>query len=121
VRSTHDDLKSGAIKKLRNQLYGELEFDPSVYPNMIGILILAQDSAPYDAYELVPEINDADFPVYVFSLKDVALLTLRFDTAADFVNYIELRTDIGSRERFLVNDEEETSCGCFRVLQSPMT
>jgi hypothetical protein len=107
VRSTHDNLKSGAIKKLRNELYGELEFDPSVYPNMIGILILAQDSAPYDAKELVPEIKDADFPVYVFSLKDIALLTHRFDTAADFVNYIELRTDIGSRERFLVNDEEQ--------------
>lgn len=107
VRSTHDNLKSGAIKKLRNEVYGELEFDPSVYPNMIGILILAQDSAPYNANALVPEINDADFPVYVFSLKDIELLTQRFDTAADFVNYIELRTDIGSRERFLVNAEEQ--------------
>jgi hypothetical protein len=107
VRSTHDNLKSGAIKKLRNDVYGELEFDPSVYPNMIGILILAQDSAAYDADELVPEIREADFPVYVFSLKDIALLTHRFDTAADFVNYIELRTDIGDRGNFLVNDEEQ--------------
>lgn len=107
VRSTRDNLKSGAIKKLRNDVYGELEFDPDVFRNMIGILIVAQDSAPYDAKELVPEIKDADFPVYVFSLKDITLLTHRFDTAADFVNFIELRTDIGSRERFLVNDEEQ--------------
>lgn len=107
VRSTHDNLKSGAIKKLRNEEYGELDFDPSIYPNMIGILILAQNSTPYDAEELVPEIKDADFPVYVFSLSDIALLTHRFDTAADFVNYIELRTDISSREKFLVNDEEQ--------------
>jgi hypothetical protein len=107
VRSTHDDLKSGAIKKLKNEVYGELEFDPSVYPNMIGIIIVAQDVAPYDANELVPEIKEADFPIYVFSLKDIALLTQRFDTAADFVNYLELRTDIGSRESFLVNDEEQ--------------
>lgn len=107
VRSTHDNLKSGAIKKLKNEVYGELEFDPAVYPNMIGIIILAQDCAPYNAKQLVPEIGEADFPVYVFSLKDIALLTRRFDTAADFVNFIELRTDIADRETFLVNDEEQ--------------
>ena len=45
--------------------------------------------------------------MYVFSLKDIALLTQRFDTAADFVNFIELRTDIGDREKFLVNNEEQ--------------
>jgi hypothetical protein len=106
VRVTHDNLKSGAIKKLKNEVYGELNFDPVAYPNMIGIIILAQDSTPYNAKELVPEIGEADFPVYVFSLKDIALLTHRFDTAADFVNFIELRTDIGDRESFLVNDEE---------------
>jgi hypothetical protein len=107
VRSTHDNLKSGAIKRLKNEVYGELEFDPAVYSNMIGIIILAQDSTPYNARELVPEIGKADFPVYVFSLKDIALLTHRFDTAADFVNFIELRSDIGNRESFLVNDEEQ--------------
>jgi hypothetical protein len=107
VRSTHDNLKSGAIKKLKNEVYGDLEFNSEVYPNMIGIIILAQDSTPFDAKELVPEIGEADFPVYVFSLKDIALLTQRFDTAADFVNFIELRTDIGDRTTFFVNDEEK--------------
>ena len=28
VRSTHANLKSGAIKKLKSEVYGELEFDP---------------------------------------------------------------------------------------------
>jgi hypothetical protein len=74
---------------------------------MIGILILAQDSIPYSAKELVPEIGLAGFPVYVLSLKDISLLTHRFDTAADFVNFVELRSDIGDREIFLVNDEEQ--------------
>lgn len=107
VRATHDNLKSGAIKKLKNEVYGEMKFDSSVWPNMIGIIVLAQDSAPYDARQLVPELGDADFPVFAFSLKDVALLTHRFDTAADFVSFLELRTDIGTRESFLVNDEEQ--------------
>jgi hypothetical protein len=107
VRSTHDNLKSGVIKKLRNEVYGELEFDPAIYPNMIGIIILAQDSTPYSAQERVPELREADFPIHVFSLKDIALLTDRFDTAADFVNFIELRTDIDDSGALLVNDEAE--------------
>ncbi len=106
VRSTYEQLKSGVIKKLRNEIFGEMEFDVATYPNMYGIIVLAQDSAPYNPKKLVPEISNADFPVHVFSLKDIALLTHRFDTAADFVNFIELRTDIRDREEFLVNDEE---------------
>jgi hypothetical protein len=107
VRNTHDSLTSGAIKKLTNEVYGPLEFDPAKYPNRYGIIILAQDAPPFDPYELVPELKDAGFPVFVFSLKDIELLTLRFDTAADFVHFIELRTDIGARGKFLVNDEEQ--------------
>src|ERR1700678_568306 len=82
VKSTHDNLKSGAVKKLKNEVYGELEFNPETFPNQIGLIIVAQDAAPYDATELVPEIRSAGFPVFVFSLKDIALLTQRFDTAA---------------------------------------
>jgi hypothetical protein len=105
VNSTHDDLKSGAIKKLTNEVYGELEFNPATFPNMIGLIVVAQNAAPYDATELVPEIAEACFPVLVFSLKDIALLTQRFDTAADFIHMLELRVDIGTQEKFFVNDE----------------
>src|SRR6185312_9531867 len=37
----------------------------------------------------------------------IALLAQRFNTAADFINFIEIRTDIGVKESFLVNDEEQ--------------
>lgn len=107
VKSTHDDLKSGAIKKLKNDVYGELEFNRATFPNMIGLIVVAQDAAPYDAIELVPEIKGAGFPVFVFSLKDIALLTQRFDTAADFIHMLELRVDVGTQEKFFVNDEEQ--------------
>ena len=77
---------------------------------------------------MVPELNETDFPVFVFSLKDVELLTQRFDTAADFVNFIELRTDIGTRGGFLVNDEEQNltrmirfAPGIYNVRMQPMT
>lgn len=33
------------------------------------------------------------------------MLASRFDTAADFINFLELRTDIASKERYFVQDE----------------
>lgn len=107
VRTTHNNLTSGAIKTLRNEVYGELDFDPAKYPNMYGIIILAQESDPFNPFELVPELKESGFPVFVFSLTDIQLLTHRFDTAADFIHFIELRTDIGAKGDFVVNDEEK--------------
>jgi hypothetical protein len=108
VQTTHDNLKSGAIKKLKNDIYGNVEFDPASYPNLYGVIILAHVSPPYDVQVLVPEIAQANFPIHVFSLEDVAILTRRFDTAGDFVNFIELRTDIrkSTGTQFLINNEE---------------
>src|SRR6185437_5445566 len=106
VRTTHESLLSGTAKVLNNEVYGELGFDPARHPNRYGVIVLAQDASPFDPYALVPELRDAGFPVFVFSLKDVEVLTDRFDTAADFVHFIELRTYIGVGGGFLVNDEE---------------
>jgi hypothetical protein len=102
VQATHDNLKSGKIKKLRNDIYGGLDFDPAAFPNLYGIIILAQESAPYDAEVLVPELTKANFPIHVFSLNDIGLLTNRFDTAADFITFVELRTDTRKTVQFLV-------------------
>jgi hypothetical protein len=118
VKSTHDDLKSRAIKKLKNDVYGELEFNPATFPNMIGLIVVAQDAAPYDAIELVPEIKGAGFPVLVFSLKGIALLTQRFDTAADFIHMLELRVDVGTQEKFFVNDEEQNLLRMYKHVPS---
>jgi hypothetical protein len=107
VRATHNSLTSGTVKTLTNEVYGKLDFDPANYPNIYGIIILAQESAPFDPYELVPELKESGLPVFVFSLADVELLTHRFDTAADFVHFIELRTDINAKGNFLMNDEEK--------------
>jgi len=55
----------------------------------------------------VPELKESGFPVFVFSLADVELLSHRFDTAADFIHFIELRTDLSAAGNFFVNDEEK--------------
>lgn len=105
LRGTHDDLVQGRVKKLKNDFYGDIEFDPKRYPNRIGLLILAHKSTPYIAAKLTPEILTAEFPVHVFSLNDFAAVASRFDTAGDLITYLELRGDISRREYFFVQDE----------------
>lgn len=102
---THNSLAEGRIKKLKNDFYGEIEFDPKRYPNRIGLIILAHTSAPYLAAKLAPEILTAAFPIHVFSLKDFATVASRFDTAGDLITFLELRGDIATKEAFSVQDE----------------
>jgi len=102
---THKSLVGGHIKKLKNDLYGDIEFDPKRYPNRIGLIILAHNSAPFMAAKLAPEILTAGFPIHVFSLKDFATVASRFDTAGDLITFLELRGDIAPREAFFVQDE----------------
>lgn len=107
VRATHSTLVDGHIKKLKNDFYGEMGYEPKAYPNLYGIIILAQDPAPFVVEDLVPEIKDAGFPIHVFSLNDFALLTRRFDTAGDFITFLELRTDIAPKVTASVHGEGE--------------
>lgn len=102
---THKSLVEGHIKTLRNDFYGEFEFDPNHYPNRIGLIILAHASGPYIAAKLAPEILTAGFPVHVFSLEDFATIASRFDTAGDLITFLELRGDIARKEMLFVQDE----------------
>src|ERR1700733_13575703 len=103
--ATHDSLVQGHIPTLKNDFYGDIRFDPNSYPNRIGIIILAHDSDPYVAAELVPEILTAPFPVHVFSLRDFATVASRFDTAGDLITFLEIRGDVAEKETFHVQDE----------------
>jgi hypothetical protein len=105
LRKTHESLVNGHIKKLKNDFYGEIEYDPSRYPNRIGLIIVAQNSAPYVAAQLVPELVTDGFPIHVFSLNDFAIVASRFDTAGDLITFLEMRGDVASKEVFSVQDE----------------
>jgi len=98
-------LQERQIPKLQNDFYGELDFEPGNYPNIFGIVVLAHDSDPYYAPDLVPELLSNTFPIHVFSLKDFELVSDRFDTAGDMITYLETRTDVSKMERLLVQDE----------------
>jgi hypothetical protein len=103
--NTYTSLVGGHVKKLRNDFYGEMAFDPKAYPNRIGLIILAHHCGPYVAAKLAPEILTADFPVHVFSLKDFALLASRFDTAGDLITFLEMRGDVAAKEPLWVQAE----------------
>lgn len=105
VKNTHDDLFQGRIQRLTNDYYGEIAFHALGYPNRFGIIILAHDSPPYVAPELVTEILTASFPVHVFSLRDFAMIASRFDTAGDLITFLEMRGDVAARERLFVQEE----------------
>jgi len=105
LKKTHASLLDGQIKKLRNDFYGDIPFDPQSYPNQIGVIILAHDSEPYIAAKLAPELLTAPFPIHVFSLKDFATIASRFDTAGDLITYLEMRGDVATNEPFFVQDE----------------
>jgi hypothetical protein len=105
VKATHANLVNGHIKKLNNDFYGEVDYTPAAFPNLYGIIILAQDSAPFVVEDLVPELNAAGFPIHVFSLSDFAVLAARFDTAADFIQFIEFRTDIRPKVVMALHEE----------------
>ena len=105
LRRTHTNLVAGDIKKLKNDFYGDIQFDPKSYPNRIGLIILAHDSAPYVAAKLVPELLKGGFPVHVFSLRDFAVVASRFDTAGDLITFLEMRGDVAAKEVFSVQDE----------------
>jgi hypothetical protein len=97
----------GTDPKLQNDFYGELDFEPKKYPNVFGIVVLAHDSDPYYAPDLVPELLTSTFPVHVFSLKDFELVSDRFDTAGDMISFLETRTDVSRLDRLLVQDEAQ--------------
>ncbi len=102
---TYTSLVDGRVKKLKNDFYGEIEFDPKPYPNRIGLIILAHESAPYVAAQLVPEILGAGFPIHIFSLSDFAMVASRFDTAGDLITFLEMRGDVAGKEVLSVQDE----------------
>jgi hypothetical protein len=115
-------LQEGQVPKLRNDFYGELDFVPQNYPNVFGIVVLAHDSAPYYAPDLVPELLASTFPIHVFSLKDFTLVADRFDTAGDMINFLETRTDTSRMGRLLVQDEVKNlqrMIDEFRTLWAP--
>src|SRR5260370_12292086 len=63
---THESLVGGHIRKLKNDFYEEINFDPVRYPNRMGLIILPHDSPPYMPANLPPQILTPGCPLPAF-------------------------------------------------------
>ncbi len=105
---TNRMLADGHIRALTSATLGELPFDSAKHPNRWGLIVLDQPPDPFDPSALVPEITIATFPVQVYSLADFRVITERFDTAGDLINYMEMRAAFRSSLDAHVHEEGRT-------------
>ena len=85
-------LRDRLVPQVVSETLGPVAFDPDRYTECIGLIVLDQDdTTPFDASALVPEVAQQPFPVHVLSLPDVMELATRFDTAPDCLWYLEER------------------------------
>ncbi len=108
LRHTNRMISEGHVTSLRSELLGDLPVDARRYVYRWGLIVLDQPVDPYDPLDVLPELADAPFPVQVYSLADLEFLTSRFDTAADFINYIEMRHAFRPELRPRVHEEAKT-------------
>ena len=109
----------GSFRMIRDELVQEFEndvlctkmrIDLTKHIHIYGMVVLAQDCRPYDAYRLIQKDNWPNNPFAVMTLNDLLETIDRMDTAADFITYFELRYD-ATRAGLcaaLMNDEINT-------------
>ncbi|MBL7197664.1 MAG: hypothetical protein ISS47_06160 [Candidatus Omnitrophica bacterium] len=107
LNGTRRMLAERHVTRLHNELHGEISIDINKYLSHIGLIIIAQDSPPFIAEELVPDLKKQSFPIHVISLRDFFILASRLDTAGDFICALELRQDIVSKVNYFVHEEEK--------------
>lgn len=98
VRYGERMLRERLVSEVVSDTLGPVEFDPDRYVRRVGLIVLDQDDQTlFDAGVLAPELTQQTFPVHVLSLPDLIEIATRFDTAPDFLWYLE------EREQFIAH------------------
>lgn len=85
-------LRDRLVSHVVSDTLGPVNFDPVRYAQRVGLIVVDQDdTTPFEASVLVPELAQQQFPVHVLSLPDLIEMATRFDTAPDFLFYLEER------------------------------
>lgn len=108
LRFTTRMLFGGIVRELTSATVGVVPFDSTACHARHGLIVLGQAGQPYDPGLLVPELTEFEFPVHVFSLADFSLITERFDTAGDFISYLDARSDLFDTAHLPVHAEAAT-------------
>jgi hypothetical protein len=105
---TNRMLYGGHVRRLVSATLGEVTFEAVNYPKKIGLIIIEQPPEQYLPDEIFPNIDTQGFPIHIFSLFDFLVLSRRFDTAGDFLTYLDFREDLKTTLSRQVHDEKST-------------
>ncbi len=85
-------LRERHVAEVVSETLGPVSFDPERYTERTGLIVVRQESKmPFVAADLVPKLGMQKFPIHVLSLGDLIEVATRFDTAEDFLWYLEER------------------------------
>ena len=87
-------IRDGRLAHMENPLRGRVPFPHTAIKWLYGVIILHHVSAPYDPFEVVPELQKISAPLHILSFRDFWNLAHFLDTPADLVNYLEHRSDM---------------------------
>ena len=90
ARAIHE----GRLSHMENGLRGRIPFPKEEIKWLYGVIVLDHESAPYDPFEVAPELQGTTLPLHVFSLRDFQDLAAILDTPVDLINYLETRSDV---------------------------
>ena len=102
-------LKEGLVTSFRNELLDiDVPFHPATFKCIYGLVVLNINGGPADFEDLIEPANTPTIETNVLSLNDLVHVCRRMSTAADFIVYLELRHELSTRKRLLINDENRT-------------
>ncbi len=87
-------IRDGRLTHMENPLRGRVPFPHTEVKWLYGIIILHHVSAPYDPFELVPELQRTSVPLHILSFRDFWNLAQLLNTPGDLVNYLEDRSEV---------------------------
>lgn len=94
VKGAVRTIRAGRMTEVENPLRGRVSFDEKQIRWLYGLVVLEHQSAPYDPFQLVPELEKTTVPLHVLSYCDFANLAILLDTPADLITYLETRSDV---------------------------
>lgn len=87
-------IRDGRLAYMENPLRGRVPFPRTDIKWLYGVIILHHVSAPYDPFEVVPELKGTSVPLHILSFQDFWNLAQFLNTPGDLVNYLEDRSEV---------------------------
>lgn len=106
VTGAVNSINEKEIDSLSNDRIGKIDLCRSKYKYIYGLVIVDQESEPYDVSEYVKEAQEKyKVSIQIMSLRDFTNVCRVFDTAEEFFHYYEMRNSIGGSKKVKIQDE----------------